>query len=260
LKIAIYQNDPAFGEIQNNIDDILRVVENEEYDLLVLPELAVSGYQFKNREEALNLADIAGNGLTFDRFSELARRKNCSIVYGYPEKKNNELFNSALAILPDGCFHNYQKTHLFNTEWDIFSPGETGFVTYKFKDVTFGIMICYDWRYPESARRLALDGAQVICHPSNLVLPFCPDAMVTRALENNVYTVTANRVGGERRTEPAVNFIGKSRIISPNGDILADLPEDITDFDSVIIDPEIAKDKQVTPRNDLFKDRRTDFY
>lgn len=121
-------------------------------------------------------------------------------------------------------------------------------------------MICFDWRFPEAARKLTLLGAQIICHPSNLVLPHCPDAMVTRALENGVYTITADRIGTENRTGTALTFIGNSRIIGPDGRILAELGRDETAFVARDIDPARADQKAVTPRNDLLGDRRPEFY
>ena len=121
-------------------------------------------------------------------------------------------------------------------------------------------MICFDWRFPEAARKLALGGAQIICHPSNLVLPHCPYSMVVRALENNVFTITSDRVGSENRTDQELKFIGKSRIITPDGEILGELGTDDPGFLSVDIDPQLADNKQITPNNELLSDRRPEFY
>ena len=206
------------------------------------------------------MADRAGEGLTFKRLRELAETKDALVVYGFPEKKGENLYNSSLAILPDGNFHCYQKTHLFDTEKAIFLPGETGFLVINYQGVRIGMMICFDWRFPESARKLALAGAQIICHPANLVLPHCPDAMITRALENNVFTITADRVGDESRAGNHAHFIGKSRIIGPNGVILAEMGETETGFCMVEIDPADADNKVITARNDIFRDRRPEFY
>ncbi len=258
--VAIYQNRPEFGDIRKNIINLYDRVINESFDLLVLPELFATGYQFKNREEAVSFSDKAGQGFTFDRIKELATQKNALIVYGYPETAGMKLFNSALAITPDGNYYNYQKTHLFDSEKNYFDPGQTGFVTFDYNNTKFGLMVCFDWRFPESARRLALDGAQIICHPSNLVMPHCPDAMVTRALENNVFTITANRVGTEDRTGIELRFIGKSRIISPKGEILASLSEEQTEFVSIEIDPSLADIKNINSNNHIIEDRCPDYY
>jgi predicted amidohydrolase len=122
------------------------------------------------------------------------------------------------------------------------------------------MMVCFDWRYPESARALALKGAQIICHPANLVLTTCPDAMITRALENMVFTATADRVGIENRFGQKLLFRGKSRIISPSGKILAELGETEPGYIEVDINPQDADNKIVTPNNHLFNDLRKDMY
>ena len=257
---AIYQNNPVFGEIEKNLDETISVVSDKEFDILVLPELFATGYIFESRREAMSLADESGAGVTFSKLKELSQKKDALIVYGFPEKRGEELFNSSLAVLPDGQYHIYQKTHLFDTEKEIFDPGETGFFIFDFRGARVGMMICFDWRFPESARKLALLGAQIICHPSNLVLPHCPAAMIIRALENNIYAITADRVGEEVRAGQSLKFIGNSRIISPRGDILAFLGENETGFKAADINPQLADNKKVTPHNDLFDDRRPEFY
>ncbi len=260
LRIALYQNNPVFGEIKTNVDKVISAVERKEFDILVLPELFATGYQFANRDEVLGLADIVGTGYTFEAVSKLATQKDSLVIYGFPEKGNNAVFNSAIAVFPDGKYSLYQKTHLFDSEKEIFKAGETGFSVISFKDTWIGTMICFDWRFPEAARKLALLGAQIICHPSNLVMPHCPYAMIIRALENRVFTVTADRVGQENRTGQTLRFIGRSRIISPDGQVLAQLDDEEEGFLTAEIDPKLAADKSVTPRNDLFKDRRPEFY
>lgn len=260
MKVALYQNSPKFGEIVENVENVVNAVSDKEFDILVLPELFASGYQFLNKKEALSLADEAGKGYTYERLRLLAKEKNGLIVYGFPEKRGEKLFNSALAVLPDGTFHLYQKTHLFDTEKNIFSPGETGFSVFPFRGAKIGLMICFDWRFPESARKLTLLGAQIICHPSNLVLPHCPDAMIIRALENLIFTITADRVGQENRGGNLLKFIGRSRIIAPDGQILGELGEMDEDFLSVDINPKDADNKSVTRNNNILSDRRPEFY
>ncbi len=260
MLVSLYQNNPIFGEIEKNIDAVISDVQDREFDLLVLPELFATGYQFMNREEAINLADESGEGITFARLSQLASEKNSLIIYGFPEKTEDRLYNSAMAILPDGRYHVYQKTHLFDTEKAVFDPGQSGFFVFSFNNARIGMMICFDWRFPEAARKLALQGAQIICHPSNLVLPHCPTAVITRALENNVFTITANRIGQENRTGNSLSFIGLSRIVGPDGEIIASLGAEEAGFVSADIVPELADNKAITPRNHIFDDRRPEMY
>jgi len=121
-------------------------------------------------------------------------------------------------------------------------------------------MICFDWIFPEAARVLALKGAEVICHPANLVLPWCQRAMVTRSIENRVFIVTANRIGGEKREGRELKFTGGSQITSPVGELLCQASEEGEEVGVVDIDPSIAKDKAITEENDLFSDRRPELY
>jgi predicted amidohydrolase len=260
MRVALYQNYPKFGDVENNVKQALAAVAPHSFDLLVLPELFATGYQFKSREEAMSYGEPVGSGFTFDAMKELAIQKKAVVIYGYPELEGGKIYNSAAAVMPEGSFVNYQKVHLFDTEKQIFEPGQTGFKTFDFNGARMGLMICFDWRFPESMRRLALDGAQIICHPANLVLPHCPQAMIIRALENNVFTVTADRIGVEERHGQRLEFIGRSRIIAPDGEVLAEAGDEEASFLSVDIDPSAADNKQINERNDLFADRRPHFY
>jgi predicted amidohydrolase len=121
-------------------------------------------------------------------------------------------------------------------------------------------MICFDWIFPEAARTLALQGAQVIVQPSNLVLPYCQKTMVSRSIENRVFTVTANRVGREKRGSDDFTFTGGSQITSFNGDVLSTAPADKPFAAVVEIEPVKALSKKINDFNDLFKDRRPEFY
>jgi predicted amidohydrolase len=121
-------------------------------------------------------------------------------------------------------------------------------------------MVCFDWFFPETARLLALAGADVIAHPSNLVLDWCQKSMVTRCLENNLFAVTANRFGTESRGGKYLRFTGGSQITAPRGTILISAREDGEELASVEIDPEMARDKNVTPVNHLLNDRRPILY
>ena len=120
--------------------------------------------------------------------------------------------------------------------------------------------VCFDWFFPEAMRVLALKGAQVICHPSNLVMPYCQDAMRTRSLENKVFSVTANRIGTEKRGSFSLSFTGRSQIVNPEGKVLAHAGERSESLKIVEIDLEEANNKSINPNNDLFKDRKIAFY
>ncbi|MGH7255869.1 MAG: nitrilase-related carbon-nitrogen hydrolase, partial [Nitrospirales bacterium] len=199
MRVGYFQFLPAFGEVKRNLDAVASRLEGLRCDLMVLPELFATGYQFVAKDEVEALAEPVSGGLTVTRLGEIARKTGMHLVGGLPERAGTRFYNSAVLVGPQGLIGTYRKTHLFYEETLLFTPGDTGFQVWDIGSAKVGVMVCFDWFYPESARTLALKGADILCHPSNLVLPYCPDAMVTRCLENRVFAITANRIGSEAR-------------------------------------------------------------
>nr|QBQ84363.1 putative amidohydrolase [Candidatus Lokiarchaeota archaeon] len=165
-----------------------------------------------------------------------------------------------MVVFREELVGTYQKIHLFNKEKLWFSPGEKKLKVFEVNNMKIGVMICFDWIFPEVARSLALQGADIIAHPSNLVLPYCQNAMKIRCLENRIYAVTANRIGEEKRGEDQFNFTGQSQITSYDGKVLSSAPKDKSIVHSVDIDLSLAHDKNLNAYNDLFKERKPEFY
>ena len=261
MNVGYFQSHPEFGAVQRNIDQFASRLGEVDCDLLVLPELAFSGYQFVSRKEVLDVAEQVPDGPTTRVCVDLARRHHMHLVVGLPEREGDRCYNSAIVVGPSGFLGCYRKTHLFFEETLFFSPGNSGLRVWDIGSARLGVMICFDWYYPEVARTLTLQGAEIVCHPSNLVLPHCPDAMVTRSLENRIFSITANRIGQEARGEkPPLTFIGKSSVIAPNGVVLARAPADETTLAVVEIDPGEARNKSINPYNDVLKNRRPRYY
>ncbi len=260
MRLAFVQFSPSFGKVSENISQALTLADGVEADLYVFPELFASGYQFKDREELKELAEPATGGPTVERLAEWCRRRGAFACAGIPEADGDALYNSAVLMGPDGLRGVYRKVHLFWREKDLFDAArEDAFEVYDVGLARVGMMICFDWIFPEVVRILALRGAQIVLHPANLVLPDCPAAMVTRCLENRVFAVTANRTGIEDRWDEAMTFIGQSQIVNPRGEVLLRL-EDEGAAVSIDVNPAEADDKFVTPQNDVFADRRVDLY
>ncbi len=255
FRIGILQNHPRFLKVRENIADALGLMEKSRADLWVLPEFFATGYNFKSKKEVASVAEPVSGGMTSVLLSSWAKKNNCAVVAGLPEKSGAKLYNSAVFVTGDSV-SVYRKTHLFGAEKKFFSLGNTGFWTRSFKGVQLGVMICFDWFFPESARTLAIQGAQIILHPANLVLPWAPEGMKIRSLENRVFTATANRVGTER----GLRYIGSSQITSPKGELLSRLDPTHAGISVISIDPSKALDKKINKANDLFKDRREKFY
>ncbi|HOZ01032.1 MAG TPA: nitrilase-related carbon-nitrogen hydrolase [Candidatus Syntrophosphaera sp.] len=260
-RVSVLQFEPRLLDLKANLARLERLLRDVETDLVVLPELCTSGYVFASREETESVSESIPDGPAFGLISALAWERKCSVVYGFAERDGSRLYNSCALVNPDGSHHLYRKTHLFNREKLFFSSGNTGLKVSPAKDgVKVGLMVCFDWQFPEAARTLALKGAQIICHPSNLVLPWCQQAMITRSLENRVFSITANRTGTETNGGENLTFTGQSQILGTKGEILIRLNESETKLATCEIDPAEALDKSVTPRNDAFADRRPEFY
>lgn len=207
------------------------------------------------------LAEDIPSGSTVKALEDAVRGRDLHVVVGLAERDHGRFYNSAVLIGPKGYIGTYRKTHLFYEETLWFVPGDTGFPVWDIGRAKVGLLICFDWFYPEAARSLALQGADILCHPGNLVLPYCPDAMVTRCLENRVFSITANRVGQEQRGEKsALQFIGMSEIVAPNGRILYRSSQKDQELRLCEINIAEARDKRINPYNDLLKDRRPDRY
>lgn len=261
MKIGVYQNYPEFGKVEKNVHQAIKDLTNVDADLMVLPELFNTGYQFISKEEVIQLSEEIPYGKTCEALMALARSKNMFLVFGLVEKHNGRLFNSAVLMGPKGFMGSYRKTHLFAEEKYFFEPGDTGFRVFDIESARIGVMICFDWWFPESARVLSLMGADIICHPANLVLPNCQQVMATRALENGVFTATANRVGTEARGAKApLVFTGESQILDHRGNVIIKLKKETPEVSVTDIDEKKARDKSITPLNDRFQDRRPEFY
>ena len=261
MRVGYLQFDPVFGDVGRNLETVTAQLERAQADLIVLPELFASGYQFVSKDEVLQLAEPVPGGPTTARLCEIAARRGMTIVAGLPERSGDRCYNSAVIVGPSGLLGCYRKTHLFFEETLFFNPGDSGFQVWDVGRAKVGVMICFDWFYPESARTLALMGADIIAHPSNLVLPHCPDSMVTRCLENRVFSITANRIGSEARGgKDRLTFIGTSEVVSPRGKILRRAPRETEKCAVIEIDPAEARVKSLNNYNDLLRDRRPSLY
>ncbi len=260
MKVGFYQFRPLFGKNNQNCQKILNALENIDADLIVLPELALSGYYFKDKIESLKYAEDPASSVHLDSLINLANINNVHLVVGFAEKQGKQCYNSAALIGPNGIEHIYRKVHLFNEEKFCFDPGDTPFVINDINGVKIGIMICFDWVFPEVTRTLAMQGAQIICQPSNLVLTFCQQTMLARCIENKVFAITANRFGVDKRPQGSLKFTGKSQIVAPGGKLLHRAASQREALFITDINPEDADNKMITEHNHLFSDRRSEFY
>lgn len=260
MRVGFYQFAPEFGRVERNLEHVAKGLQDVQADLIVLPELGNSGYLFLSREEVEAAAEPIP-GPSTDFLHQLARKRNLYLVLGLPERDGDDLFNSAALVGPQGLVGVYRKVHLFYEEKLYFAPGNRGFPIFKIQGVNVGVLICFDHLFPEAARSLALQGAQLICHPSNLVLPTKAQLSTrVRAMENRVYWAMCNRFGTEDRGEKKLTYTGESQIADPDGGLLCQAPKEGERLGIAEIDPNAALDKRVTRLNDLLADRRPETY
>ena len=254
---------PERGEWEKNLASIESLLTGlpHDVDLAVLPELSTSGYLYIERETLMPCAEVAGEGPLATLLQVYAKANSTAVIAGFPEVcgESGRIYNSAIAALPDGTFHIYRKSHLFYRESEVFEPGDSGFFTFPFRSLRIGMMICYDWRFPEAARSLALEGADIIAHPSNLVSKrqIWQPVLVTRAVENGVAIVTANREGIESVAGERLEFTGGSLIIDHSGEVLSR-----AEGSGAIITAEVSghRSREVNRYNDIMMDRRPELY
>lgn len=259
MKTGFIQFSPALGKPEATLKKLGSLLDDAaEADLMVLPELCNSGYNFDDKSMAFALAESVSDSPFLRLLEAKARENDQYIVSGFHEKEGDLMYNSSVLVGPGGYLGIYRKLHLFWNEKDLFEPGNLGLPIFKLPNgITLGMLVCFDWMFPEVWRSLALQGAEIICHPSNLVLPgFAQKAIPIHALINRYFVVTANRIG----TEKELTFTGMSTMANPKGEVLfqAGPEEEKVYFTELPVDQ--AKDKWITPRNHALEDRRPECY
>ncbi len=252
LKTSIIQFRPEFADIPANTAKVNKLLSSaKKSDLVVLPELANTGYNFINKEQALSLAEKPEKSEYVDMLTDHAVKNKQIIVSGYHELEKNKLYNTSLLITEEGIVGKYRKVHLFMHEKTIFEAGNLGFPVFNVKDIKLGMLICFDYLFSEAWRILGLKGADIVAHPSNLITQNATIVVPAQALMNRLYVLTANRTGTER----SLTFNGRSFAAGPDGRFVMQLKHDRETVKDFEIDPLMARDKFITPLNHVFEDR-----
>jgi 5-aminopentanamidase len=265
MQVAVAQMQPRLGENERNLEAGLARFDEAVAagaELLVLPECAIPGYMFGSLEEAMPFADEIP-GSTTEALEEACRRLGAHVVCGLLERDGDVLYNAAVLGGPDGLIGSYRKTHLPFLGVDRFTTPGDELSVFDTPLGRIGLEICYDLRFPEVTRTLALRGADIVAHPTNFPMAAKVQTEVitlARAAENRIYLLTANRVGKERWGE----FCGWSQIVDPFGKRLAEADETEEKLLVADIDLEKARDKDYVIPGEyelyLFGDRRPGLY
>ncbi len=270
LRVASVQMNPEIGQTERNVArslDFIAQAAAGGAGLVVLPELCNTGYVFETREEAMALAEPIPDGPSCRRWREAAAKHRMVIVAGITERDGDVLYNSAVVVGPQGVLGTYRKNHLWGAENLFFERGNLGMPVFRIGAGRIACAICYDIWFPETFRLAALQGADLLCVPTNWVpMPSQPKDMLVMANvlamggahSNSMFVACADRVGVERG-QP---FLGNSLLVSHSGWPLAG-PASGTEEEILIADMNLADARRKRTLNDfnqLLRDRRTDLY
>jgi omega-amidase len=259
-KIVSIQADIKLAEVKSNQDHILALLNKakreHDPDIVVLPETWNVGFFPENVAE---LADDEKGSFSASLISEWANKNQVNVVAGsIAVVEEGVVKNRAFVFNRSGeTVASYDKIHLFSPgKEDHFFEHGTKRVTFELDGITCGLIICYDLRFPELTRRLALDGAQVLFVPSEWPYPRVAHWQVlsrARAIENQIFVVTCNGVG----TAGELRFCGHSSIIDPFGEVLAEAD----DQEAIIYsEVDLSKIDEVRGKIPVFRDRKPDIY
>jgi (R)-amidase len=227
MQLELAQIPLQDGIVAPNLARVVDVIgkRREGTDLIVFPEATLTG--FPTRENVHDVAEtLEGPSLTAVR--DAARAAKVAVAVGLAEREGDRFYNTTVLIDEHGDIAlRYRKTHLWATDVGIFTPGDR-FEVCEFKGMTVGILICYDIEFPETARALGRLGAEMLIVTNGNMDPFGPvhrRAIVARAMENQVFAALVNRVGDG---DDNLTFPGESALVSPFGDVLAELKNEDT--------------------------------
>lgn len=264
--VACCQVPLAVGDLEGNRARVsTAVVEaaRRGAQVVVVPELASSGYVFHDSAEAQALAEPV-DGPTVTGWAALARRLGVVVVGGFCERGAGVLHNSAVLVDPSGVRAVYRKVHLWDREKLVFTPGEDPPPVVDTDVGRLAVVLCYDLEVPEWVRLPALDGAELLCAPVNWPAFPRPEgerpAEVVRtqavASVNRMYVAVAARAGAER----GVSWVTSSAVVDPDGWPLALSTSTGEDLVVASCDLALARDKRISAHNDVHRDRRPELY
>ena len=252
VSLLLAQTGPKLGNKERNLRQISEQAakaRKKNVDLLIFPELHLTGYTM--RDEVSHLAEPIP-GPSTRKVESFAKENGVHIIFGMPEESEVKgvIHNTAVIVGPKGLIGRYRKIHLPThsvfEERRYYRPGQEAPV-FKTDIGTIALNICYDLYFPELTRLQALQGAQlVVCISASpgLRRRFFEGFCLSRAMENAVYLTYVNRVG----IEEGLQFWGGSRVIAPNGSILAQCKYDVEEFQTCKVDlDEVSRARAFIP-------------
>lgn len=270
VRVACCQIEPRIGCKEENVEKTLKFIEDavkKGAEMVVLPELANTGYVFNTRREAYGLSEQVPGGPTTETWEEEAKEHGIFIAAGISEREEDCLYNTGVLLGPGGYLGKYRKLYLWYREMLFFEPGDLGLPVFNTEVGRLAMMICYDMWFPEVARIYAVQGADIILNITNWVASREPRPEEERAVPavcmahsnmNSIFIASADRIGVERGQA----FLGHSLITAPSGVPVAG-PASRDREEIIVADcnlSEARKAKRKTRLNYTMLDRRTDLY
>ncbi|MBN9022844.1 MAG: hydratase [Rhizobiales bacterium] len=271
LRVAVVQARAALYRPEENRARSVALVEEAAAagaSLVILPELMVSGYGVDR--DGLSASAEALEGPTLAAWRSVAARLGVHVVGGFCERDGDRLYNAAMMVGPDGLVGHYRKLHLFDAEKTVFTPGDLGLPVYELPFGIVGLCVCYDLRFVEVVRALALRGAELVAVPTAWVGGFDAnpfDAMgyigqargaIVQANLSQVFLCCASQWGAGE----GGRFLGSSLVVDPYGTVLAG-PLGPDEAGIAIAEVDVAASRAARVRSPLVRpreDRRTDVY
>lgn len=243
----------------NALDRAARRAAAEGARLLVASEMYLTGYALGER--VAELAEPA-DGPGARAVARIAAEHGVAVVYGYPERDGDAVYNSAQLVGADGTrLANYRKTHLYGDfEAARFTPGDTPVVRAEVDGVRVGLLVCYDVEFPEAVRAHALAGTELLLVPTALMRPYeivAETLLPARAFESQLYIAYANRCGTEGEGDDAFAFAGLSCLVAPDGTVRARAG---AGEDLLVADVDPARLGASRAGNPYLRDRRPELY
>ncbi|MGB6128648.1 MAG: carbon-nitrogen hydrolase family protein [Psychrilyobacter sp.] len=252
MKISYYQMDIIFKDIEANIKKVKNSLKKLDTEMLILPELFNTGYMYPSKNDIQPYTEQIPQGKTTKALENLAKENNTFIIGGIAEVEGEYIYNTIVVVGPNGYIGKYRKIHLTKLEKKIFASGNE-IKVFDILNHKIGFSICYDIWFPEHSRIMAVKGVELVCHPSNFGGKDSLDFSRIRALENNVFIVTCNRVGNEKGNDFDAHFRGESQVVSPKGEILKQ-SNDKEDIVTLNLDLSESNQKSGPMTEDLIKE------
>ena len=219
MKIGFFQYDVIWRDRDANLSYISSKIRDSVFDLLVLPELFTSGYAFDTKEELIPFAENLNDSYTVNYLTQLMEKCGGYITGTIPELYKKRLYNTSILVGAEGLVASYRKIHLPDYEKRAFSEGDKAMFCSS-NSVAVGLTICFDVWFAPLISKLRLQGAEIICHSACFGGPVTPTIIPIRALENQCFFISCNRIGMEVLNGEVEAYCGSSQIANPDGKVL----------------------------------------